>query len=321
MKRPREIVSLDNIDERFGKEYIFAEHERYIKQAMEDEKVARQIMKKEAKEAGALVECGCCYDEFMTDEMAQCEDGHLFCLECCKKAANEIIGRTGTKFPCLDSSGCKFEFTLQEIKKFLPAIVFEKHVQRIQEEEIRQAQIPDLVTCPYCPYSVIITNKDDKVFKCNSCKKESCILCKEESHIPFRCNEIEKKSEVALRTFIENKMTEALLRKCWKCKKSFYKTEGCNHMTCSCGAEQCYVCQKPLHRPWADHFGTNKGQCPPSSNNDELNKKNAIEGGRTALNEYILENPELAEIELKYNPLEEAKNKTSEPAKKKKKTI
>jgi hypothetical protein len=41
---------------------------------------------------------------------------------------------------------------------------------------------------------------------------------------------VEKAAEVRLRTFLENQMTEALLYTCYKCKKRFYKTEGCNHM-------------------------------------------------------------------------------------------
>jgi len=38
-----------------------------------------------------------------------------------------------------------------------------------------------------------------------------CRKCKRPSHIPQRCEEIESK-EVRMRTFIENKMTDALVR-------------------------------------------------------------------------------------------------------------
>ena len=82
------------------------------------------------------------------------------------------------------------------------------------------------------------------------CMKESCRLCKELSHIPLRCEEVEKKEEALLRTKIENKMTDALLRlqtilhvrwtaimrlfclrrTCWRCRKRFFKVEGCNHV-------------------------------------------------------------------------------------------
>ena len=48
------------------------------------------------------------------------------------------------------------------------------------------------------------------MFRCHDpdCGKESCRLCRELSHIPLRCDEIEKDNEVRKRTYIENKMTE-----------------------------------------------------------------------------------------------------------------
>merc|ERR1719219_764494 len=93
------------------------------------------------------------------------------------------------------------------------------------------------------------TPEQNKVFTCQNpdCGKKSCRLCKAMSHIPLTCKEAkgESEDETRKRTYIENKMSEALMRKCYKCKKSFVKTHGCNHMTCSCGAEMCYVCRKP----------------------------------------------------------------------------
>ena len=71
-------------------------------------------------------------------------------------------------------------------------------------------------------------------------------LCKEESHIPLRCEEVEKQNETDMRTYIENKMTEAMVRTCYKCRRRFYKLIGCNNMTCVCGAHMCYVCRTPL---------------------------------------------------------------------------
>ena len=41
-------------------------------------------------------------------------------------------------------------------------------------------------------------------------------------------------------------MTEARLRMCPKCKKKFYKVDGCNKMKCTCGTLICYVCRKEV---------------------------------------------------------------------------
>lgn len=91
--------------------------------------------------------------------------------------------------------------------------VFSKIAQKKQLEEIKAAGIEDLETCPFCDFATIPA-VNDKIFHCLNpdCMKESCRKCKEPSHIPYHCDELEKDDDVKRRTYIENKMTEALLR-------------------------------------------------------------------------------------------------------------
>lgn len=56
------------------------------------------------------------------------------------------------------------------------------------------------------------------------------------------------------RLTIEEAMTEARVRICHKCKTRFYKTEGCNKMTCTCGALMCYLCRKDVSKEGYNHF-------------------------------------------------------------------
>ena len=54
--------------------------------------------------------------------------------------------------------------------------IFSKILERKQLEEIAAAGIEDLVACPFCNFQTIMSNPEDKVFKCLNpeCMKDSC---------------------------------------------------------------------------------------------------------------------------------------------------
>ena len=90
-----------------------------------------------------------------------------------------------------------------------------------------QAGLSGLEQCPFCPFATImdVPKEVNKLFACQNpeCGKESCRLCREDSHIPLRCEEVEKDDEVRMRTYIENKMAEAMIRNCYSCKRPYIK--------------------------------------------------------------------------------------------------
>ena len=51
--------------------------------------------------------------------MTCCADGHLFCLDCAKRNAETTVGNGHYVFKCMDFSGCKSEFTTNEILRFV----------------------------------------------------------------------------------------------------------------------------------------------------------------------------------------------------------
>lgn len=263
-----------DMDDIFIKELCYVRMQAKIKEYLwkKEENKRRAFLL--AKAANELQECRCCYDdEVLEADMERCtsQNGHhKFCINCIRRFVEEEIGQGRTSFRCLEGE-CKDEFSLTTLKKVMKPSVFSKILERKQLEEIAAADIEDLVACPFCNFQTIMPNPEDKVFKCLNpeCMKDSCRYCKEANHVPLRCEEVEKQHQKDTRVFLENKMTEAIVRVCWKCGKRFIKDDGCNKMVCPCGAMMCYICKKGIRG--YDHFDSNHPpkdprKCPLWSN-------------------------------------------------------
>jgi E3 ubiquitin-protein ligase RNF216 len=129
-----------------------------IAQTAQDIKAAR----KRRKRAEALlesrhlpdqpeVECGCCYADYPSTQITTCVDGHVFCLECAKRAAQNVIGLRKTELKCISTDSCKFDFSMHEIQRFLPEKEFRAYEVLLQEKEISKANLEGFVQCPFCP--------------------------------------------------------------------------------------------------------------------------------------------------------------------------
>jgi hypothetical protein len=110
-----------------------------------------------------------------------------------------------------------------------------------------QANLEDLVQCPYCDWAaeIAVSADVDCLFHCRShfCGVISCRKCRKRNHFPKTCDQAQEDATLGARHSIEEAMTEALLRTCPACGKKSYKTEGCNRMKCVCGRTMCYVCK------------------------------------------------------------------------------
>jgi TRIAD3 protein (E3 ubiquitin-protein ligase RNF216) len=133
----------------------------------------------------------------------------------------------------------------------------------------------------------------------------------------LRCDEVEKKDELDMRTFIENRVSEAIIRVCYKCKQRFYKLEGikkekrifinisfflelgCNKMTCACGASMCYVCRQPIKG--YDHFNNNE-KCGANTDVVKLHQEEMHLAYEEAKKAYVERHPEARDLVLKYDP-------------------
>jgi len=223
---------------------------KLTEQEQKDAELAARLNEEEAAAVGAMIECGCCYTEATWEDMVQCTEGHLFCKACLKSYTQEkLFGLGVTSIKCMDSSGCDGTYPKSQLERALPKAVLKKFEQaKIREcVEDLKTNIPGLYTCPHCSTAAEVPEAMS-IFECpnDKCKRTTCKLCDQPSHIPLRCDEVENDKERTARVSIEEKMTEVRVRTCPKCKTKFYKSDGCNKMTCRCGTKICYLCRKQI---------------------------------------------------------------------------
>jgi TRIAD3 protein (E3 ubiquitin-protein ligase RNF216) len=161
----------------------------------------------------------------------------------------------------MDCSGnCKGHFPESELRRALPPQVFIRWVEQEAAVAVKAAHLPDLFSCPFCGFSAELAAAS-KIFQCpvtnGGCGKRSCRDCGKKAHpdVP-KCEDVETDAGTKGRLAVEEAMTKARLRECTnpKCSTSFYKTEGCNKMTCSqCQWHMCYLCR--VHIPNAQGYG------------------------------------------------------------------
>ncbi|CAH2306697.1 E3 ubiquitin- ligase RNF216 [Pelobates cultripes] len=217
--------------------------------------LALQVNEEQYEQDGQMIECRCCYGSFAFEELTQCADGHLFCKECLIKYAQEAAFGSGQpRLSCLEGT-CTCDFPTSELEKVLPENILQKYYERKAEEDISAACADQLVRCPSCSFPALLDQDVDR-FSCPNlhCRKETCKKCQKtwKEHAGLTCEELAESDDVKYRTFIEEKMTAARVRKCHICSTGLIKSEGCNRMSCRCGAQMCYLCRAPING--YDHF-------------------------------------------------------------------
>jgi TRIAD3 protein (E3 ubiquitin-protein ligase RNF216) len=179
-------------------------------------------------------ECQVCFDDLPMNRQIHCDGpvAHFTCFSCAELYIKTEVGDARCRVEC--TAGCGAAFKRSQLYMLSDKPLLAKLEKLQQEKDIRDAGLEGLEECPMCIDFKIILGpiEEDSEFRCGNpeCEQVSCRRCKAASHIPLSCEEHAKENKISTRHRIEERMTEALIRSCNKCKKKFIKDFGCNKM-------------------------------------------------------------------------------------------
>ncbi|KAG5918508.1 hypothetical protein E4U42_006829 [Claviceps africana] len=181
-----------------------------------------------AKRAAELRRCVACASDVAFFETVRCPCSHDYCRDCMTELFSAAVNDE-SMFP---PRCCRIPIPLDPNRSFLSAGLLDKY----KAKEVEFAT-PNRTYChvPACSAFVPPASVRGDVATCVQCQSTTCTICKGKSH--SRDCPVDTSAADVLRIAAENGW-----QRCYSCGRLVDLVTGCNHITCRCKAEFCYVC-------------------------------------------------------------------------------
>jgi len=243
--------------------------------AMEDASTATSL------DSSDLVECGTCGEEVPRQDSFALGCSHTFCSTCWTswvEAELESKGPASIRTRC-QGYKCSLILPTDDQCRFLSA---EK------AEKIRQWLVFDFVgshskVFKFCPSPACEMNAQKRegidrvgIVQC-ACGSAFCFECLLVNHRPASCEDAARWNDKNTSDGLNAQWITVNTKACPKCAAHIQKNQGCNHMTCKCRHEFCWLCMGN----WRGHNscssyrsgeGPDKPEASVQQARDELNK-------------------------------------------------
>ncbi|KAI0085149.1 hypothetical protein BDY19DRAFT_997036 [Irpex rosettiformis] len=190
--------------------------------------------------------CPICMDDITAPVRIGC--GHSYCAACLRHYLLSALDSDTFPLVCIgDESRCEVPIALPAIQRLLPPASFNRLLEVAFTNYVSKHP-QELVYCktPDCTQIYRTTQATSpSVLQCPSCFSTVCSGCNEDSHEGMSCAEsrLHKDPEAQDRAAEEWIRSQGnRIKRCPQCNIHIEKTEGCNHMTCRCGAHVCWIC-------------------------------------------------------------------------------
>jgi len=201
-------------------------------------------------------ECSLCGDALAAGEargLFHCR--HFFCCSCWRDCAVGLVrewgGILGMRCPM---DGCSELVDCRDILNLFSAEDARRRVSRSLLSAFVEAS-PRLRKCPSADCTCVVfappAVQSGEPVQCAKCNSFFCFHCGRDSHAPASCDQMALWSAKVDADGANIAMILTSTKACPACRERIEKNCGCNHMTCKCSYQFCWVCMGK----WAAHSG------------------------------------------------------------------
>ncbi|KAI2617612.1 hypothetical protein GGS26DRAFT_401290 [Hypomontagnella submonticulosa] len=222
-----------------------------------DFEVPRSVEEKYIRAEAELVplseECIVCSDEKRVSEMpnrrritAACEHDSSICKECVGQwIASSMETVTWDRLKCPE---CPQLLKFENVRAFATQEVFNRYDALATKALL--SNIPEFMWClnPRCNSGQIYPTGCERA-RCHACRHSLCVRHNVPWHKGETCPEYERRTRRQRRNDkASEKHIKEIAKPCPGCQKNVHKYTGCDHVTCVCGDEWCWLCFGKYYR-------------------------------------------------------------------------
>ncbi|TFK34049.1 hypothetical protein BDQ12DRAFT_727233 [Crucibulum laeve] len=191
---------------------------------------------------GATDTCPVCFDNDISNPV-QLQCGHTYCTGCIRHYLTSASDSKQFPLVCAgNEANCRASISIPVIQRFLPVQQF-KDLLEVAFVTYLEQHPQEFKYCTTADCTQIYRCDTKKALQCPSCFSTICPACHEEAHEGMTCEEHRVHRDPAEQDTLNDEWASANgVKKCPQCRVFIQKTEGCNHMTCKCGAHICWRC-------------------------------------------------------------------------------
>lgn len=188
------------------------------------------------------MECPVCCEGIQHHSLCILSCGHCICKACLNGFWKEKILAKSFPLVC-PLEECARETEQKEIEEYLFKMLKEKYSEFTFQKYVDK----NVKTTSWCPSpsckAVFACDEGLTEYRCPACGGRFCLACKCEMHEGETCEDYQRLMGMSEEDRLFMKFAKgAKFKQCPSCKFWVEKAEGCDHMTCRCSYEFCYIC-------------------------------------------------------------------------------